>query len=93
MTFYNQALQLDPTYALALNARCYAHLRLRDYNQAIADCTEAIRLNPAYENAYQNRGVARHFLGDRAGASEDYKKVVEFQHLAQTQNSKPAQRP
>ena len=34
------------------------HLR-----RAIADCTEAIRLNPKYTAAYNNRGLAKYRLG------------------------------
>jgi tetratricopeptide (TPR) repeat protein len=52
---FDQALQIDPTHALALNARGYAQLRLRNYQGAIDDCTRAIRLNPSYANAYVNR--------------------------------------
>jgi Flp pilus assembly protein TadD len=29
-----------------------------DYGKAVADCTEAIRLDPKYAVAYNNRGVA-----------------------------------
>ena len=39
-----------------------------DYDRAIADYTEAIRLNPKYVTAYYNRGLARAAKGDTAKA-------------------------
>ena len=92
MPFYDQAIQLDPNFALALNARCYAHLRLLEYHRAIADCSEAIRVNPSYWNAYQNRAVARQRAGDRAGANEDFHQATKFQPVAQVQNQNAGQR-
>jgi len=93
MPFFNQAIQLDPNMAVALNARCYAHLRLHHYDQALADCTEAIRLNPGYSNAYRNRAVAKHFAGDKGGAAEDFRRASELERVAQVQTSKSPQHP
>jgi tetratricopeptide (TPR) repeat protein len=92
---YTQAIQLDPTLALALNARGYARLRLRHYQEAVDDCSQAIRLNPAYANAYLNRSVAKRALGDIAGAREDQRRAAELDGTAQAQASlsKPASRP
>jgi len=92
---FTQAIQTDPTLALALNARGYALLRLRRYQDAINDCSQAIRLNPAYANAYLNRSVAKRALGDITGAREDKNHAAELDGLAQAQAtlSKPATRP
>ena len=68
---FDQALQIDPTHALALNARGYARLRLHNYQGAIDDCSQAIRLNPNYANAYLNRSVAKRAMGDVAGSRDD----------------------
>jgi tetratricopeptide (TPR) repeat protein len=45
--------------ALAFNARGFAYYLLRDYPHALADFDAAIRLNPKYLNALQNRDLAR----------------------------------
>jgi tetratricopeptide (TPR) repeat protein len=80
---FDQALEIDPTHALALNARGYAQLRLRNYQGAIDDCTQAIRLNPSYANAYVNRSVARRASGDVPGAREDLRRAIELGSVAQ----------
>jgi len=53
-------------------------LRLLQFDQAVADCSEAIRLQPNFLNAYENRASARRHLGDRAGAQEDARKVSDL---------------
>jgi tetratricopeptide (TPR) repeat protein len=85
---FDQALQIDPTHALALNGRGYAQLRLRNYQGAIDDCTQAIRLNPSYANAYLNRSVAKKAAGDVAGSREDLHRATELESVAQNTISK-----
>jgi tetratricopeptide (TPR) repeat protein len=80
---FDQALQIDPNLALALNGRGYAQLRLHNYQGAISDCSQAIRLNPGYGNAYLNRSVAKRASGDVAGAREDQHRAMELDSVAQ----------
>jgi len=47
-----------------------------DYDAAIADYSEAIRLNPQYATAYNNRGLARQAKGDLDGALADYNEAI-----------------
>jgi tetratricopeptide (TPR) repeat protein len=84
---FTQAIQMDPTFALALNARGYARLRLHRYQDAIEDCSQAIRLNPGYGNAYLNRSVAKRALGDITGAREDQRHAAELDRTTQAQAS------
>jgi tetratricopeptide (TPR) repeat protein len=81
----DRAIDTDPWSAAAYNLRGYAHLRLKQYEQAAADCSEAIRLQPNFLNAYENRSSARRHQGDRAGAQEDARKVADL--LAEPQKS------
>jgi tetratricopeptide (TPR) repeat protein len=50
----------------------------KDYQGAIADYTEAIRLNPNYVYAYLGRGNARDDLGDKQGAIADYNQAIKI---------------
>ncbi|OKH16176.1 hypothetical protein NIES592_00400 [Fischerella major NIES-592] len=58
--------------------RAYDKYDQKDYKGAIADLTEAIRLNPNYDKAYNNRGVARSDLGDKQGAIADYTSALKI---------------
>ena len=72
---FDQALKLDPKMSLALNARGYAHYRLKHLPEALRDLDVAIQLNPNYANAYQNRSSARKASGDAVGAEADAAKA------------------
>ena len=48
----------------------------RDFDGALENFNRAIKLNPDYANAYNNRANVRHELGDEAGAIEDYTKAI-----------------
>nr|WP_242050583.1 tetratricopeptide repeat protein [Oculatella sp. FACHB-28] len=75
---YNQAIQLDPSYAEAYYDRAWAKKDLGDNQGAIADYTKAIELKPDYVEAYYGRGIARYNLGDNQGAIADYTKAIEL---------------
>ncbi|MEG4498078.1 tetratricopeptide repeat protein [Microcoleus sp. F10-C6] len=48
----------------------------RDFKGAIENFDRAIKINPDYADAYNNRANVRHELGDDAGAIEDYTKAI-----------------
>ncbi|MGA8580081.1 MAG: hypothetical protein WB579_15455, partial [Bryobacteraceae bacterium] len=56
----------------------YAHLRLKHFTEALSDFDNAIRIDPTYINAYQNRSAARRGLGDTAGSNADLEKSLEL---------------
>lgn len=49
-----------------------------DFQGAIADYTQAIKLNPNYLKAYNNRGLARYLLGNNQGAIADFNQVLKI---------------
>jgi tetratricopeptide (TPR) repeat protein len=71
----NRAIALDPNRAAAYYVRGQLNLWLWHHDQAIADLSETIRLNPAFGNAYRNRAAARRALGDLKQAAEDDRKA------------------
>ena len=48
----------------------------RDFKGAIENFYRAIKINPDYANAYNNRANVRHELGDDPGAFEDYTNAI-----------------
>ena len=49
-----------------------------DLDKAIADCSQAIRLNPDDAEAYKHRGLAYQEKGDHAKANADLKRAKEL---------------
>jgi len=73
---YNEAIGLDPKYAIGFNNRGLAYQRKGQIDRAIEDYDEAIRLNPAYALAFANRATARQIKGRVDLAIEDCDKAI-----------------
>ncbi len=70
--------QTDDKTAMAFfNNGCYQVLK-KDYEKAIFDFTEAIKLDSGFIQAYENRGVAKFYLHDYLGAVDDYDIALEI---------------
>lgn len=52
-----------------------------DYHAAIADFTEAIRLDPTFATAYNNRGFAYQKIGHQEGANADFTEAIRLNPL------------
>ena len=50
----------------------------KDYTGAIAGFSEAIKRDPGFIQAYENRGVAKFYLKDFTGAIADFTKALEI---------------
>ena len=50
----------------------------KNYAEAIADFSEAIKRDSGFIQAYENRGVAKFYLNDNLGAIADYTKALEI---------------
>ena len=58
--------------------RCFEWNGKQESDKAIADCNQAIRLNPNYAKAFYNRGVSRVRNNDPQRALSDFKKFSEL---------------
>lgn len=67
---------LDPHYATAFHNRGALWYDLNEYDKAIKDCTEAIKLQPKDASVYVSRGLARSCKREYERAIEDYAEAV-----------------
>ena len=64
--------------AFAYLNRCLSLSNLQDDAEAIADCTEAINIQPNNSLAYENRGLVKRRLGDLQGALQDFTIAIQI---------------
>lgn len=74
--FSNVLLGIFPRAPALLDQRCYANTDLQRYDQAIADCNEAIRLDPSSAAAYSNRGAVYIYLREYDKAFADLIEAI-----------------
>jgi len=68
--------ELEAEFALAYFNRGNAKRNLGDFEGAIADYDEAIRLDPDGADAYTSRGLAKANLGNLEGAIADFDEAI-----------------
>ena len=69
---------MKPGYVSALNNRGNVYIRKGEYEKALADLNEAIRLDPKYVYGYKSRGNLYERMGDKDRAAADRAKVKEL---------------
>ena len=79
MGHYARALELNPDYLHAWNARGAVHTMMGKIDHAIKDFSMVIKLKPDYFAAYLNRGVLNKRDGRYQHALKDFGKVIEIQ--------------
>jgi tetratricopeptide (TPR) repeat protein len=70
-TLIQSGAESKENVAIAFYNRAQAHENMEDYDRAIADYNEAIRLNPNDADALLYRGLDKQRKGDKAGAEAD----------------------
>jgi tetratricopeptide (TPR) repeat protein len=68
----------DKDLVLAYNNRCLAYEIRGDHDRAIADCEQAIKLDPKRARAYLGRGMIYEDKGDHDRAITDYGTAIEL---------------
>jgi tetratricopeptide (TPR) repeat protein len=70
---------IDPAYlAEAFDRRGYAHIKLGQYQRALRDYDEAIRISPQDAAALNNRAIVYLLLGKPSQGLPDAEKAVQF---------------
>jgi tetratricopeptide (TPR) repeat protein len=64
--------------AWAYGNRCFAFKNKKQYDRAIVDCNQAIRLDPRGDNFYNTLGAVYHLSGKYDRAIEEYSRVIEL---------------
>ncbi|OAP59124.1 hypothetical protein AYL99_06422 [Fonsecaea erecta] len=81
VTAYTEALTIDPTNkvtnAKLLGNRALAHIKVKEYDEAKADCDQALKLDPTYTKARRTRAKATGESGDWEQAVKDLKSLAE----------------
>ena len=77
---YNQAIQINPNYAMGYNFRALLkQQKLNDIQGALADYNQGIRLNSTFDGAYNSRGLLKdEKLNDIQGALADYNQAIQI---------------
>jgi tetratricopeptide (TPR) repeat protein len=75
---FTACVLVDPDNQYAYAGRGLANAGLREFDHAISDFTEAIRISPNYALAYLFRAKVYDLLKDHASAEEDRKKAKEL---------------
>jgi tetratricopeptide (TPR) repeat protein len=74
---YYEAIRLDPKYASAYNNRCHARAVVgNDFQGALADCNESLRLRPDDANTLNSRGLVQLKRGTYDRAVADYSAAI-----------------
>ncbi|MFC2060178.1 tetratricopeptide repeat protein [Chloroflexota bacterium] len=61
---------------MAYNNRGIAYTVEGEYTKAVADFSEAIRLDPDCARVYYNRGITYQLIGEKAKAVVDFNKFI-----------------
>jgi len=67
------ALRLNPNFADAYQNRGVVKNVLKLFPEALADFNQALKLKPDNVGVHLGRGISKFYLGDKAGACEDWR--------------------
>jgi tetratricopeptide (TPR) repeat protein len=67
----NEALDIKPDYAHALDTRGFVHFRMADYPAALADYSAALAIDAKLASSLYMRGLTRLKTGDASGGNAD----------------------
>lgn len=86
---YQEAISLNPQYALAYNGLGFLYASQGEWDEAIAQYQKALEINPDYAEALKNLGESFWKKGNTAEATNAWKKALAL--YTQQGNNKAAQ--
>lgn len=75
---YNQALQLNSSFAEAYSWRGAAYYAIGDNHKAIDDFNKGLGINPNNAIAHSNRGAVYSDIGDKHSAINDFNQAIKL---------------
>ena len=73
---YDQALKIEPNFAVALNNRAWAYHKWGKGVKGLVDVEKSLALNPMSEHTWDTRAHIRQSMGNHAAAFTDYEQAV-----------------
>ncbi|MDD3877699.1 MAG: tetratricopeptide repeat protein [Bacteroidales bacterium] len=78
ITLWNNVLELNPENVMALNSRAEAKYEINDFNGALEDLSNSIRIDSSNHKIYSNRGLIYYQMKDFDAALNDFNSALKF---------------
>jgi len=72
ITFFSQAIDIDPTNEVLYSNRALAYTALKQYAHALGDANKAVQLKPDWSRGYQRKGTVLHHVEKYAESKEAF---------------------
>ena len=79
ITYYSKSIALDDTNPVLYTNRALSSMRLSNFNQALADCNEALKIDHKYTKALARRGMIHHKCARHLAALKDLEECVKLE--------------
>lgn len=84
MTYYSEAIKLEPTNATYYSNRASAHVMLLNFKESISDCNQALQLDPSNIKTYLKKLNALKGLGNLRESFSVCQKIIELSEIEAT---------
>ena len=74
-----KSIKLDPDNHIFYSNRAAAYMALEQYEKALADADDCIRLQPTWAKGYSRRAAAKFHLGDLQASKLSYSKAWDLE--------------